>query len=221
LRERNTVSPVREESSSSQNVNLYIASITERGSAGEGFTVRLSDGSSFFVSALFSGDNQFFEGMPLDEELLEKLEQEDHRLQALRKAVDLLGRAEQSSGGLYLKLKKKGFSDQASRQAVDRVVELGWLDDERFASLWLQSRLRSHPEGKSLLYQGLMARGVSSDSAKAAIAENLSDEVLLEAVIKAGTKLSRRYGSDREKVRQALLRRGFSSREIRYFLEDN
>ncbi|MBB6481142.1 regulatory protein [Spirochaeta isovalerica] len=212
---------MREESSSSQNVKLYIASITERGSSGEGFTVRLSDGSSFFVSSTFFERHGFAEGMVLEENEMDILEEEEQRVLALRKAGDLLSRAEQSSGGLFLKLKKKGFSDAVCRQAVDRVVELGLLDDERFATFWLESRLRQHPEGRNILYQGLLARGVAAESAKEALSRVVKEDVMLQAVLKAGSKLSRRYGSDEGKLRRALLRRGFSQGEIRYFFEHN
>ncbi|MBN2658020.1 MAG: RecX family transcriptional regulator [Spirochaetales bacterium] len=159
--------------------------------------------------------------MAVGEDQLENLRNEEQRLLALRKAGDLLARAEQSSGGLFLKLRKKGFSASVSRQAVDRVIELGLLDDERFATFWLESRLRQHPEGQTLLYQGLLSRGVTPESAKAALNSVLSEEEIQNAVINAGIKLTRRHGADEKKLKQALLRKGFSNREIRYFFEHN
>ncbi len=220
MKERNTVSQAREESFSSQNVNLFITAISKRGSSGSGFTVGISEGSSFFVSKTFHDEFSLENGTEVDEDFLEKLEFESDCVMALQKAGDLIGRAEQSSGGLYVKLKKKGFSDGACKNAVERVCQLNLINDERFAEMWISSRLRSHPEGKSALYKGLLSRGVKSKSAKSALEQNLSEEDLHRAVQKAGRKLLVKYRDSNLKVKQALYRRGFTSGEIQYFLEN-
>jgi len=220
LKERNTVSQVREENSSSQNVNLFITAISERGSSGSGFTVGLSDGSSFFVSKSFFIEYQLEVNCEIGEDLLDKFEIESDYVKALHKAGELLSRAEQSSGGLYIKLIKKGFSQLSCRNAVERVQVLGLLDDERFAELWISSRLRTHPEGKSALFQGLVSRGVNPERAKMALSRCLSEEDLLKAVLKAGKKLSVKYKDSDQKLRQALYRRGFTNREIHHFLDN-
>lgn len=215
------VSPVREENSSSQNVNLYIASIQNRGSSGAGFTVLLSDGSSFFLSAAFYSELSLKEGEELSEEKLEKIEDENQRILALKKAGDLLKRSEQSSGGLYLKLKKKGFSESICRATVDRVLEAGYVDDVRFSRFWIEYRMRRHPEGKSHLCQGLIAKGVPGSIASDVVEQSVDDEDLLQAVVRAGEKLKKQHKSDQNKLRQALMRRGFTVSQIRYFFEEN
>jgi regulatory protein len=200
---------------------LYIASIQKRGSLGEGFTVRLSDGSSFFISTSFFEINGLEEGLELGEEELEHLEEEHQRILALQKAGDLLSRSEQSSGGLFLKLKKKGFSDSICRATVNRAVEKGYIDDARFARFWLASRMRRHPEGRSHLCQGLISKGVPREIAYDVVDQEICEDDFLRAVVLAGEKLQKRYKSDKNKLRQALMRRGFTGSQIRYFFEEN
>jgi regulatory protein len=213
-------SQVREENSSSQNVNLFITAISERGTSGSGYTVRLSDGSSFFVSLSFYSEFQLTIDKVIGSDLLELLEIESEKIQALHKAGDLISRAEQSSGGLYLKLKKKGFSDSACLSALEKVQDLGLLDDLRFSEFWITGRLRKHPEGRSMLLRGLLTRGVSPHKAKSAIELYVSEEDLYSAVMKAGEKLSSKYEDSEQKLQQALYRRGFSTGEINYFLHN-
>lgn len=208
-----------EKNSSSRNVKLFIETVSERGSSGEGFKVLLSDGSSFFISTSFLSDRGLTAGQPVSDELLEDLVSESERIKALLKAGELLARSENSSGGLYRKLVKKGFSESSSRSAVDRVRELGLLDDARFARFWLEDRLRHHPEGRRALLGGLINRGVPHETAANAIGDILSEEDMLQAVMKAGRKISVRSKGDDLKLRQALSRRGFSSAEIRYFFK--
>lgn len=211
---------MREKSFSSQNVNLFITAISKRGSSGSDFTVGVSEGSSFFVSNFFCDEYSLEIGREIDEDLFEKIKFESDCVKALHKAGDLICRAEQSSGGLYVKLKKKGFSDQACKNAVERVCQLNLLDDNRFAELWISSRLRSHPEGKSALFKGLLSRGVKSKNAKYALDQYLLEEDLHRAVLKAGRKLLVKYPDSNLKVKQALYRRGFTNGEIQYFLEN-
>ncbi|MBI9096932.1 MAG: regulatory protein RecX [Spirochaetaceae bacterium] len=212
---------MRERNSSFQNVNLFITAISRRGSSGAGFTVGLSDGSSFFVSSSFCHQFQLEINQSADQDLLEMLEVESDSIKALQKAGELIARAEQSSGGLYIKLKKKGFSDIACSSAVESVVDAGLLDDERFAQFWIASRLRKHPEGRTMLYKGLVTRGVKPEKAKSAIRSSVSEEDLQKAVLKAGKKLSVKYGQSDQKLRQALYRRGFSSEEITYYFDSS
>jgi len=211
---------VREENFSSQNVKLFITAISRRGSSGTGYTVGLSDGSSFFVSTAFFEENNLSVDLEIDEDLLELLEVESESIEALKKAGDLISRAEQSSHGLFLKLKKKDYSDSACKFAVDKVVASGLLNDERYAEFWISARLRSHPEGKSKLYAGLLSRGVASEKAKLALENCVSEEDLLCAVLSAGNKLLTKYEKTDQKLQNALYRRGFSSREIKYFLDN-
>ncbi|MCP4295888.1 MAG: RecX family transcriptional regulator [Proteobacteria bacterium] len=221
MKERNTVSQVREESSSSQNVNLYITGISGRGSSDSGFRVGLSDGSSFFVSKTFFNENGLEINLVVDSELLNKIEIESESIKAVLKAADLISRSEQSSGGLYVKLKRKGFCDSAAADAVSLVKSEGLLDDDRFAEMWIASRLRKHPEGRSMIYSGLCSRGVPADIAGYAVEKYISEEDILDAVDRAGRKLSLKHKNNNLKLKAALFRRGFSNREIQFFLDND
>ena len=70
-----------------------------------------------------------------------------------------------------------------------------------------------------MLYKGLVARGVKPEKAKSAITLSVSEEDLQKAVMNAGKKLSAKYCESDQKLRQALYRRGFSSKEITYYFD--
>ena len=46
---------------------------------------------------------------------------------------------------------------------MDRLTELGFLDDEAFARAWVESRDRAHPRGQRVLRNELRTRGVARD----------------------------------------------------------
>ena len=62
--------------------------------------------------------------------------------------------------------------------------------------------------------------GVAPEKAENALANCVTEEDLQAAVLSAGRKLQSKYKNSREKLQNALYRRGFSTREIKYFLEN-
>ncbi|MCP4161137.1 MAG: regulatory protein RecX [Deltaproteobacteria bacterium] len=220
MKERNMVNQVREGNSSSQNVKLFITGITRRGSSISGYSVWISDGSSFFVSTEFLEENSIELNKSVDLEFLEKMEIEADSIKAYEKALDLISMSEQSSGGLYLKLRRKGFKDLSCKIAVSKLKAKQLLNDERFAEMWIFSRLQRHPEGKLKILAGLSARGVPSDIARIAIEKNISEADLEKAVMVAGNKILVKFSNSLQKTRIALFRRGFTNREIDYFLDN-
>ena len=99
---------------------------------------------------------------------------------------------------------------------VDRVISAltnqGFLDDAAYARQWREYRERSRPRGQSLLRHELLSRGISRDTAAAA----LDDFDGAANAYRAGRKIAfRLQGSDYPKFRQRLWshlqRRGFES----------
>jgi regulatory protein len=70
-------------------------------------------------------------------------------------------------------LAKRNVSPDAASAALDRIAELGYIDDAAFARAWVESRHRSRGLAHSALRRELIQRGVDRD---------LIDEVLVEAV---------------------------------------
>ncbi len=207
-----------EESSSSQSVNIFIASIKERGAGGETVKVSLSTGSSFFMPLPLPED--WIEGKSLDEENLLFLKQENSHVKAREWAASRLALREDSSGRFYQKLLQKGFDPDICRTVLDEMKALGFLDDRRFASLWMKNRLQSCPEGRKALLAGLLQRGVDRDAALSVLEHEMNEEDESDALERCFLKLTRMSscGTMDEKaqlrLKRQLLRRGFSLHEI-------
>jgi len=70
-------------------------------------------------------------------------------------------------------LAKRNVAPDAAAAALDRIAELGYIDDAAFARAWVESRHRSRGLAQSALRRELTERGVDRD---------LIDEVLVEGV---------------------------------------
>ena len=136
------------------------------------------------------------------------------------KAVEYLARREHSSNELILKLRKKGYDNETARAAVELCRERGYVDDRRFAEMWLASRLKKHPEGRSSLAAGLARKGVPRNIAAEVLESVLTDESQDDALARSLAKYIRTRSADPKKIVNHLLRRGFRYADIKRHMAD-
>ena len=193
---------------------LTILSIELRGAGGETATVRLSDGSSFVAPAEVVAGEGLSTGTSLDDDRLRSVRSRSEFVLARSRALSLLSRSAHTRRGLARKLEARGFGPGAVKAAVDRMTELGYLDDRAFALDWARARVAGRAEGWKAVYRGLLGRGVPRSIADEAAAEVCSDEAELEMARRLAGDLSPRKAASR------LSARGFRSRTIARVLRE-
>jgi regulatory protein len=105
-------------------------------------------------------------------------------------------------------LRRKGYDTSAIQEALERMIGRGFLDDERFARLYIESRTRRSPRSGALLVRELLTRGVDREIAQRVV------RAFLEAMPEED--LARRAldripigGDDPERAVRRLRSRGF------------
>ena len=136
---------------------------------------------------------------------------------AFASGLRLLGRRAHSRVELRRKLDRRGYSAGETEVALNRLVELGYLDDRSFAEGLV--RRRGAARGPLALSAELAARGVDR-----ALADGALSGFEPEAQLAAATRLAERLYArkpalgDREMLNQVgskLMRRGFSATTVR------
>lgn len=176
--------------------------------------VTLSDGSSFFVPVECASSMALCEGMELDEERLLELRREASWLEAWEKALDLLARREHSRFELDAKLRRREFPEDIRARVLERLTRLGYIDDRRFAGLWVESRVAKKAEGRTRLLAGLAARGIDRSVAREAVDSRFGAGEEEEAILRAVEKLGSAPSATPRSVAAALGRKGFSGTMI-------
>lgn len=106
---------------------------------------------------------------------------------------------------------KKGISPQVTSRVFDRLVEKGYIDDEKFTRYWVENRSLAKGVSRRKLQAELRAKGVESTIIERFLSEtDRSDSSELQKVI---AKKQARY-PDRQKLMQYLARQGFSYDDI-------
>ena len=105
-------------------------------------------------------------------------------------AARLLESRSRSVADLRTRLARAGWPAGFVDQALERLADIGLLDDEAYARGWLESRDRGRPRGERVLRQELRLRGVAGDVAAAALDER-REAANVEG--RGGSALARRF----------------------------
>lgn len=136
---------------------------------------------------------------------------------AYDKAIYLLSSREHTEKELRNKLQTKGFKEEEIDSCVTRLKKEGYLSEERFAEIFIRSRLRKSAEGKSILMMRLLEKGTPRDIAHLKLEEAWEEGLWRESLEEAYTKYESKKG--REYAEGKLREKGFSLREIRSVLD--
>lgn len=111
-------------------------------------------------------------------------------------------------------LKQRAVPDAAADSVLDRMEEVGLVDDAAFADAWVRSRQSRRHLSRRALRQELVRKGVERDDIDGALEQVDTDAEYASAKALAEKKLRGLSGLDRQvryrRLAGALARRGFS-----------
>lgn len=111
-------------------------------------------------------------------------------------AAAFLAVRSRSSEETRRRLRHLGYPHGLCDQVVERLEELGYLDDHEFARAWVESRDRARPRGSVALRRELQQKGVS--------------DAIIAAVLEGRAQAAQASDADREAARKLLSKRARS-----------
>ena len=155
-------------------------------------------------------------GAEVSPERLETLRQEDELRSARERALDLLSAAEQTSGTLRQKL-LRWYSEEAVKAAVLRMEELGLINDLDYGRRYAADAVNLRGWPRRRIAMELQKKGVPAEVIEEALAD-ITEETEIETacrLLEGPYRGKLRDRKERDKVKAALQRRGFSYEVIR------
>jgi regulatory protein len=141
----------------------------------------------------------------------------------LQRALDVgyayLNRRERTEREVRAQLERKGISAELGDDAVRTFVEQGFLNDERFAELFVTDKRHLEQWGNERIRRGLLARGIDRELAERAlvIGSGQLDEAEPSELERAVELLRRRFPTpprerrDRDRALGMLVRKGYET----------
>ncbi|MDK2976026.1 MAG: regulatory protein [Candidatus Marinimicrobia bacterium] len=151
--------------------------------------------------------------MNIGEERYITLKNEAERQSAFEKAIELLSYREHSSHELKTKLTQKGFSSSLVQDILRQMMAKGYLDDERFATLYFRELMRQRNYGPLMIKKKMMEKGVEGaviDAKLNTVQAEEWEQIAREILHKKRQKLRKHTGNLRDTVLGILTRKGFS-----------
>lgn len=129
-------------------------------------------------------------------------------------ALRLLEAKPRTEAELRDRLCQRGIPADVADELVARYVEVGLLDDRAYASMWVESRMRSRGMGASALRQELRRHKVPADLIEEALADIDREDSVQAAAECVRPKVARcplpLSHKDEQRLITFLLRRGHS-----------
>jgi regulatory protein len=167
-------------------------------------------------------DHRLHSGDDLDEETIARLLKEDEGKKAITASLNLISYRPRAAGELRERLRQKGFDAETIEQAIDRMRDLNYLNDEDFAERWVASRQGSRPRSERMLRQELAQKGIDKETIEQTIEEAGVDEFgdALELARKKAASMSGLDPIARDRRLSGFLgRRGYGFDIIRQVLD--
>src|SRR5262245_13057097 len=136
--------------------------------------------------------------------------------QARNLCLRLLTARARTRAELEGQLAKRGYPDDVNERVLDRLTQVGLVDDADFAEQWVQSRRTNAGKGKRALAAELRTKGLDDDVITAALADIDAGAERQRAEQLVRDKLRREKLSDDDDTKVArrlvgmLARRGYS-----------
>ena len=121
---------------------------------------------------------------------------------ALNKASGYLSHRERSVQEVATYLKKKEFDDSTIQDAIEKLLGWGYLDDRRFAALFIKSRMNSNPKSTYALSCELRTKGIAEPTIQELIAPLDDQELAWDSIQK---KIRRWQNLDDETMKKKLM----------------
>ena len=125
-------------------------------------------------------------------------------------ALDFLERKPRSKGELVAYLERKGYAEEEIKEACQRLEELNYLDDYKFAQEWVEERLRFKPMGRFRLEKELEKHFINSEIINSVLDELLTEDKEKEIALNLlKAKANKQDNITEKKAAAFLYRRGF------------
>jgi len=150
------------------------------------------------------------EGNQISQQKINDLQEKDQFEGAYQRAINFLSYRIRSEKEIRQNLAKKEVPEEIIERVLDKLRGASLVNDQEFASLWVENRIQFKPRGKRALSSELFQKGIPNEIIEDALVEIDEEELAYQC---ARSKITKFSGLDektfQKKLSGLLTRRGF------------
>ena len=177
------------------------------------YNIYVDDKYSFSLDEVQLASLNLKKNDEIDAEQLDQLKNESDFGKNYVRALDLISRRPRSQREIRDYAFRKQWTKSNTERVIERLIERGYLDDAKFAEIFVRSRANLRNYSTKRMKLELRKRGVASDIVDQVLtdSENFDENAALKNLI---AKKRNRYDNE-QKLIAYLARQGFSYDKIR------
>ena len=133
--------------------------------------------------------------------------------EALQRAIYMLSLQDRCEMEIIKFLKKQHYADSIIKYVLDRLKSLSLLDDKRYIERHISNRLATG-YGEQRIIVDLLKKGFNKATIESALQNGIYEEEAFSRAVEYAKKYSERFDTldynNKQKIKMALIRRGFS-----------
>jgi len=158
-------------------------------------------------------------GNELSDRQLKELKEQINSKQARFLAIKYLSRRNRSIKEMKDYLLKKGLEEDILSETITWLCDSNYLNNQKFAEEWVQSRLTLNPRGRQRLRAELYQKGISKDTIEQVIDKSLPAENEIKVASELLIRHQRRFlGKEKLEIKRKIYNflryRGFSGSTV-------
>lgn len=133
--------------------------------------------------------------------------------EALQRSIYMLSLQDRCEMEIIKFLKKQHYADSIIKYVLDRLKSLSLLDDKRYIERHISNRLATG-YGEQRIIVDLIKKGFNKATIESALQDGIYEEEAFSRAVEYAKKYSERFDTldynNKQKIKMALIRRGFS-----------
>ncbi len=159
-----------------------------------------------------------FKGTELSNEEIKKIQKEDEKNRAISLAIRFLARRLRTEKEVKQKLLKEGIEEETIAVVINRLIEMGYLNDDFYAEAFTNTTKGISKKGPKIVTRELQKKGVQLETIKEAL-DDYSQEEQVSNALEIAQKYINRQQSVSEKIAKQkaqvfLMQKGFDGEVI-------
>jgi len=177
-----------------------------------GFSVNLSSGINLVLSAELFLENSFLKGQILSEQKVQHLQDESTKTILSNKILNFISYRHRSRQEIRNKFIVRGYSEKIINSSISKLEELGYIDDNLFAEMFIKSLVKEKKLGRCAVNYKLSPHSLDKNLVSELldeIYEKYPTKVLLEYHINKFLNVKEKSNKNKSKLYNLLKRKGF------------